>query len=880
MSYTVPSVLVYQELENAGGVANSTPDLEACIIGPAYNVLRYVPGSTTSLVKTAATSAASAKGSMVAGSAVLAFSVIPPFTVGDTLIVPGAADATGAALSAKVVEAAGSNLTLDLKAGATVTDANVSKRGVLVNPAISNVFNLPGQTPGQIVDAASIQVFANQAKVETLATGFSGYAGSNSLNYSAASGTGSATASSAVVTGVTNPTFFREGDTVTVSGAGVAAADLTAKIITIAGSNFTLSTAASTTSASATVTKAAISNVNSVTSTLMVEAGDEVQLDYVDSGSVARSFTSTVLKVTSATGTLTNVVIADVLPANVAAATTATATIAAGANGFTLASATGFAAGDTITIKGAGAGGSDHEAVIGTLTGAVVSGLAPATVTAVTGTPVVVKRARVTFKTRKVFNNQIVPAIKPLTGGANYSTTNTAVDGTIALNPNPEVIYGKLISGTIHVPYKALRTDLSGSVLAIDGPDDNLGVFGEVSEDNPLALGVSIALSNTTTRVRAIAVKSNDSQGYASALELAEGERLYGVVPLTQDQAVCQAFALHAQQLSTPEEAMWRVALVNTAIPTKVTVGTFTKDIVNANAGNNSISVVAGKYVLTSSNSTFISDNVTPGDTLNVTAGTGAPNPVGTMQILEVVSNQQVVVQAQGVATGVSFYITRTLSKTQRAAAVAAVSRTFGSNRVIHIQPDTVVVNVGGRNVVQPGYFLCCAVAGLIAGFPSQQGFTNIGVAGITDISNSNFTFTRAQMNTMAEAGTFLFVQETTGSIPYVRHELTTDMSVLEYRELQQVKNWDFLSYYYHDKVKSFIGRWNITTDTISTIRQTIDASSAQLKSKKLPRIGAPLLDAVIDNLSQNVNNRDNLDCRLKIKMPATLNYMNMYLVI
>jgi hypothetical protein len=814
---------------------------------------------------------------MVAGSAVLTFSVIPPFTVGDTLLVPGAADATGAALSAKVVDAAGAVLTLDTAAGASVTNAAVSKRGVLVNPAVSNVFNLPGQTPGQIIDTASIQVFANQAKVETLATGFTGYSGSNSLNYSAASGTCAATASSATVTGVTNPTFFREGDTVTVSGAGVAAADLTAKIITIAGSTFTLSAAASTTNAAAAIVKATISNVNSVTSTLMVEAGDEVQLDYVDTGSVPRSFSSTVLKVTSATGTLTNVVIADVLPANVAAATTSTATINAGAVGFTLTSATGFASGDTVIIKGAGAGGADHEAVIGTLTGAVVSGLNPATVTAVTGSPVIVKRARVTFKTRKVFNNQLVPATKPLTGGANYNTSNTAVDGTITLNPNPEIIYGKLISGTIHVPYKALRTDLSGSVLAIDGPDDNLGVFGEVSEDNPLALGVSIALANTTTRVRAIAVKSNDAQGYMSALELAEGERLYGLTPLTQDQAVCQAFATHAQQLSTPEEAMWRVALVNTAIPTKVTVGSYTKDIVNANSGNNTISVVAGKYVLTSSNSTFVSDNVTPGDTLNVTASSGT---LGALQILEVVSNQQIVVQASGVATGVSFYITRTLSKTQRAAAVAAVSRTFGSNRVIHIQPDTVVVNVGGRNVVQPGYFLCCAVAGLIAGFPSQQGFTNIGIAGITDISNSNFTFTRAQMNTMAEAGTFLFVQETTGSIPYVRHELTTDMTVLEYRELQQVKNWDFLSYYYHDKMKGFIGRWNITTDTISTIRQTIDASSAQLKAKKLPRIGAPLLDATIDTLAQNANNKDNLDCRLKIKMPATLNYMNMYLVI
>lgn len=877
MSYTVPSVLVYQELENAGGVANSTPDLEACIIGPAYNVLRYVQGDSTSLVKTAATSAASSNGSMVAGSPVVTFAIVPPFSTGDDVVVAGAADATGAPLAGKVVSSAGVTITLDTSAGATVTNAAVSKRGILVNPLVSNVFNLPGQAPGQVIDVSSIQLFGNQAKVETLATGFTGYSGSNSLNYSTASGLGTSTAASAIITGVTNPTYYREGDTIAVTGAGASASVLVAKIILINGTNFTLDTPAVTTANATVITKSVISNVNSVTSTLMVEAGDEVVIEYTDASSAAKSFSTTVIKVTGGVGIIGNVVVADVMPADMSQTVNSTAAIAANATTFSLASATGFATGDTIIIKGAGVGGADHEAVIGTLTGASITGLTPATVTATTGAAAVTKRARVTFKTRKLFNNQVIPAVKPMTGGSNYNVANAIVDGTVTLNPGPEVIYGRLISGTIHMAYKALRTDLSGSILAIADANDNLGVFGEVSEDNPLALGVSIALSNTTTRVRAIAVRSNDAQGYASALELAEGERVYALVPLTQDIATCQAFALHAQGMSTPQNASWRTALVNTLIPTKVPVGSYTQDIVNANSGNNFISVVAGKYVLTSSNSTFISDNTTAGDTMNITAGTGS---LGAVQVMEVISNQQLVVQALGVSTGVSFYVTRTLSKTQRAAAVAAASRSFGSNRVVHVQPDTVVVTVSGRNVVLPGYYLCAALAGLVAGFPSQQGFTNIGVAGITDLSNSNFTFTRAQMNTMAEAGTFLFVQETNGSLPYVRHELTTDMSVLEYRELQQVKNWDFISYYYYDKMKSFTGRWNITSDTISTIRQTINASSELLKSKKLPRIGAPLIDAVIDTLAQNAVNKDNLDCRLKIKMPTTLNYLNLYLVI
>jgi len=879
MSYIVPSVQVYQELETAGGVADTTPDLEACIIGPAYNVLTYVAGNTAALVKTAATSATTAVGSIAVGSTSLTFDTIPPFVVGDKVLVPGA-DSAGGAMAATVVSALGTVLTLDTAAGLAATSVTVSKQGFLTNPLVNNTFNLPGQVAGQVIDPTSIQVFANNAYVETLSTGFNGYAGSSNLVISAASGVATTAVSSAVITSVSNPGLYVVGDTISIVGAGVAGASLVAKIKVIAGTTFTLDTAASVLVTGAVMTKVALSNVSSVTSTLLAEAGDLVSLAYTDAFSTPQTFTSTITSIVSATGTITNVSLADVLPFNTQVSTTATAAISAGAVGLTLSTATGFATGDTIVIKGAGTNGADHEAVIGTLTGAVITGLSPAVVTAVSTGAVVQKRALLTFRTRKLFNNQLVPATKPISGGANYVTTNTAINGTLTINASPEVIYGKLISASIYIGYRALRTDLSGSILAITDIADAEGVFGDTSELNPLALGVLIALANTTTRVRAIAITSDDDVGYSAAFDLAESERVYALAPLTQSLSVAQELNIHANTLSTPEHASWRVGYVNTAIPTSISIGSWNATLVNSNSGNNTISLNTGKYVLTSSNSTFISDGVTPGDTLVVTAGTGSPSPVGSMQVLNVVSNQQIVVQASGLATGVNFYITRLLSKTQKAAAVAATSKTLGSNRICHVQPDSVVVNVSGRNVVLPGYYLCCALAGLTAGFPAQQGFTNIGIAGVSDLKNSNFYFTRAQLNSMAEAGTLLFIQETAAGIPYVRHELTTDMSVYEYRELQAVKNWDFLSYYFFDKMSPFIGKWNITADTLGTIRQTVDASALLLMSKKLPRIGAPLLGYTIVKLEQNTANVDHVTLRIKTLQPKVLNYLDLYLVI
>jgi hypothetical protein len=319
--------------------------------------------------------------------------------------------------------------------------------------------------------------------------------------------------------------------------------------------------------------------------------------------------------------------------------------------------------------------------------------------------------------------------------------------------------------------------------------------------------------------------------------------------------------------------------MANTAIALEENKGPYSVDYVNANSGNNAVTLINGKYVLTASNATFIADGVAPGDLVHFTASS-VSGQVGAHEIAEVVSNQQVVLNTTATSTANSYYVTRTMSKSQSAASVASTSETFNTNRVVHVQPDLVGVSVYGATKYLPGYYLAAALAGMGAGFPVQQGFTNIGVAGISDLKHSTFYFSRTDLGTMASAGTLLFAQDSQGGLAYCRHELTTDMSTLEYRELLKVKNWDFLSYYYYDKLKSFIGSWNITADSISIIRQTIIAASELVKSKKLPKIGAPLVGYTVNSVAQNKVNKDNLDVSLSIAIVDPMNYINMHLVI
>lgn len=735
MSYVVPSVLVYQQLTSSGGVANVTPDLDAVIIGPCYNVLEYDSSTIAALATTAGL------------------------------------DSAGQAYQ--------------------ITDNT-----------IANVVNLPGQKLGQVVQEGSIEVYLNNAVVQTVSTKFTLVADSNVITVLAATATGTTTAASRALTltGVTaanDALKFVVGDAISVAGAGVAGALLTTSIEAISGTTFTMKDPAATAVTGKVVTKLAVSNVNQTSATRHASKGDLVSITY--SGG---TFTSTIISTPESSSTITTLTLADIVP-----------TAAAGAQ---------------------------------------------------------------TVSVRKTFSNQLLP--ETLNGSTNLVLTAATTLGQVTINPLPALVYGVVVAASVNIAYSAMRVDLSSVIHDVNNVDELEGILGAPSDRNPLSLGVQLALVNTVGRILAIAVASDDLQGYQDALDLAEGRRIYAMVPMTQDVAILTTVQQHVQQMSTPEMAGWRVSVVNSAIPTTQNIGSYSATNVNANGGLNAITNVNGAYILNVSNATFMSDGVSAGDIVNVTAATGITAPA-TIKVRAVLNNQQVQLDTTSTATAVSYYVSRNLTKSQQADHVVGMCRTFGSNRVMYV-PQGAGVTVNGVVKYLPGYYLCCALAGLISGLPVQQSLTNVGLAGVSDVKFGNFYFTRPQLGNMAAAGACLVVQESQGYIPYVRHSLTTDMTTLYYREIQQVKNLDFLAYYFYDILKGFIGRYNITPDTLRILRQTITAAGAQLQGKTLPRLGAPLLDFNIKTLKQDPNNKDNVIAEIPVTTPVVLNFVSLYLLI
>ena len=227
----------------------------------------------------------------------------------------------------------------------------------------------------------------------------------------------------------------------------------------------------------------------------------------------------------------------------------------------------------------------------------------------------------------------------------------------------------------------------------------------------------------------------------------------------------------------------------------------------------------------------------------------------------------------------ITYKVVRSLNKDQQVTALVAVAQSFSSRRTVLVWPDKVDVAgvTGGTN--QPGYYLSCAVGGMTAGLPSHQGFTFLGIAGIAQIYRSNTYFSDDQLTSLMQGGWYVFSQQTPQSLPFTIHQLTTDPSTLESGEFSVVKNFDYVSLFFVDILQSFLGKYNVTAETLSFLRQALNDGIDTLKLRVYARIGAPLTYGSIVDLAPSATNADRVITKLSVGLPKPLNVIELHLV-
>jgi len=182
------------------------------------------------------------------------------------------------------------------------------------------------------------------------------------------------------------------------------------------------------------------------------------------------------------------------------------------------------------------------------------------------------------------------------------------------------------------------------------------------------------------------------------------------------------------------------------------------------------------------------------------------------------------------------------------------------------IQELTVLVPI-------PGYMVSAAIVGQISGQDPEQPLTNLPIVGIERVKYSSDWFGNDSLNRMAEGGTYIVMQDQPTLPIYCRHQLTTDTTTVETRELNIVKSIDFASKSLRRNVRGMVGRNNITPQFLKILKTIVKGIGVQLV-----RSGV-LADFKLREIKQDSTQRDKVKLKISVLASYPSNYIEIDLI-
>jgi hypothetical protein len=506
----------------------------------------------------------------------------------------------------------------------------------------------------------------------------------------------------------------------------------------------------------------------------------------------------------------------------------------------------------------------------------------------------------------------------------NLTTTDTlrptenlivGTDGSITLKH--DVVRGTTglpiaVSGQLLIAFDALRLDVTPqatnpALVNISSSTTLSTGLGPLTTDNPLGLMMYFMLINapgvTISGLGVSATSTTFPDGtdtaYTEALTFLKGQEVYALAPASQSAIVHQLFAAHVTSASQADNKGERIVFINPLLPQEAVAdlassGTDGDSGAAANTFDTKVaSLEADLTALGIDTSTTIpvSDGVyldiaTDGKYYNVSAVNGTlvtcrtafaatentDNFYTTSSISTALISETFSVYVRG-ATLVSA-VTGLLDYDKAAQAYQDLALTYANRRVYLVAPEEVGATLGGTEQRIEGYYLCAAIAGMVGQQSPQQGFTNFPIVGFSRVIGSDDVFSETQMAVGAAGGTYWVVQPTAGGALTCRHQLSTDISSVEKRELSITKVVDFTAKFMRTGLRNFIGKFNITQPFLDTLSTVIQGQLAFLTESGV------IIGGDINNIVQDSTNPDTVLIDVTLDVPYPCNYIRLTLVV
>jgi len=474
------------------------------------------------------------------------------------------------------------------------------------------------------------------------------------------------------------------------------------------------------------------------------------------------------------------------------------------------------------------------------------------------------------------------------------SKTVTVEDQLFASNSNFTDSYSTLlkmpiVSATVNIGYEALVIDNANQLNTISDPSLIPAQIGKNVPENPVAYAVGKALENSAGAVvYYVPVTAETVDGYNAAFESSISDpTAYYIVPLTTDPTIIQAAEAHVLAASDPSISRERVAIVNQAFsPTvlKYDINPGTGTAWTGYVAIDSSSEVTAYTLATVSGATFITDGIRPGDVFrsNFTVDALGNNVYDSVVILSVIDEQNLKLVSPGFAAPIGssgsprrIQISRSLSKDEQAAAIAASSSALGNRRVVNVWPDV----LGDGTLTVAGYFGAAAVAGLKSGVAPHQPLTNVTLLGFTSAAHSTPYFSLTQLNVIAGGGTWIIDQASNGGAIFNRHQLTTDYTDDNTSEISITTNLDSIAKYLRGDLLVYVGQYNNNPYFVQLMQTRLtDRLTYLMGNAVTDSAGAQLLGFTINSLSIDPIIRTKINSNINLTLPYPVNNVNLVL--
>ena len=395
------------------------------------------------------------------------------------------------------------------------------------------------------------------------------------------------------------------------------------------------------------------------------------------------------------------------------------------------------------------------------------------------------------------------------------------------------------VSGYIKVGWRALDTSIVGQLLQVESSTDIEGLVGKRIPENPAAFGLSMALANAGTAVYVATMSGTTSSYHDDTLSMLAGQDVYAIAPVIGlDTSIASSYATHATSRSAATEKLERIVFGNVIRTITGTASTDATTIANSN-----LSLANKRYFSVHPHVGYYTDQRHI-STVHPTYLDAMNGDLGLQAILE-----------EKVQTASTTYYKGQLINETVWSGIASVKSYVNTSIPI------------------PGAFWCAAAAGQVSGNPPQQGHTNLPIAGsITKTKYVTDYFSQTNLNTMAAGGTYIIHQSSPSAAPSCRHQLSTDMSSVETRELSITKTVDFVSKFIRNGLSPYIGRNNITSQFLALIKMTLDGMKSYLIREGI------VTDLTIVGVEQSTTERDTLLVTISIGVPYPCNYIKITL--